>query len=46
MQQGDLRYTRADLKNIKSWINFNPKTNSQKELKNLQSGITIIIGKF
>ena len=33
MQQGELRYTHADLKNIKSWINFNPKTNITKGIK-------------
>ena len=33
MQKGDLHYTHADTSNIKSWIDFKPKTNIKKGVK-------------
>ena len=33
MQSGDVKYTHANLKEIKNWIQFKPKTNLKTGIK-------------
>ena len=43
MQQGDVKYTHANIDLLFNWIKFKPSTNLESGVKGLYNGLMIII---